>query len=937
MTTPTSQPPLITGNLDFTSLTDQVCQVAEASRPPRAWYIAMAVALTLLGVFGTSILYLLFTGVGVWGLDNSSGWGFDITNFVFWIGIGHAGTLISAILFLFRQKWRTSINRFAEAMTIFAVICALSFVGVHVGRIWFAYWLFPIPNEMAMWPNFSSPLLWDLFAVSTYFTVSLLFWYVGMIPDLATFRDRAQTPTGKRWYSLFALGWNGSSRHWHRFEIVYMMLAALATPLVLSVHSVVSFDFAVAQMPGWHATIFPPYFVAGAIFGGFALVVTLAIPARQLFNLKDIITLKHLETMSKVILTTSLIVGYAYAMEFFIAWYSGNQKEVFTFVHRALGPYAFAYWIMVTCNVIAPQFLWSKKVRTNIWAMFTVAMFVNIGMWFERFVIVTTLTSGMVPSTWEYYSPTWIELATLVGGFGLFGTLFLLFCRYLPMVAMAEVKMILPQAAGEHANPPTVEIVSTASRPGDASSRLVSALPSMPMTASDAWSIARTVVEPVEASPTLWQKLSDFLFGWYRNPAPKEITRAGALHSLLIEFNNVDQLKSAAARVRDAGYRVWDTFTPFPVHGIDKAMGVRRSRLPYFVLICGITGLMLGVVGQWWLNSSDPRQPSWLPNYLKGYDFMISGKPLFKLPAYIPVIFELTILFSAVGAVLGLLIANRLPRWVQPLQSSPLMDRVTTDRFVLRVGAEDPRFSEDGTALFLNSLGGSTVHQVRVPPPIPTPAWVGAAGALAASLALLIPAIVFWANVNRPAIARFQTVPDMDNQDRFKAQQANPLFADQRAMRPVVAGTIARGDRLEESHYSDGRVGDQWASEFPAELDVDQHLLRRGQERFNIYCALCHGQDGSGSGIIAKRAREKSEIATGWITPSSLHDQLIRDREPGFHFNTITRGIRSMPGHGDQIPVEDRWAIVAYVKALQLSQNASLQDASPLEQARLKR
>ncbi len=458
----TDSTPLIAGNHDFRSVTDVVCQVAERPRPPRAWYIAMAFSLGLLAVFALSVLYLLFTGVGVWGVDNTSGWGFAIVNFVFWIGIGHAGTLISAILFLFRQKWRTSINRFAEAMTIFAVICALSFAGMHVGRVWFAYWLFPLPNEMAMWPNFSSPLLWDLFAVNTYFTVSLLFWYTGLIPDLATFRDRATSKIKRFLYGFFALGWNGSSRHWHRFEIVYMMLAALATPLVLSVHSVVSFDFAVAQMPGWHATIFPPYFVAGAIFGGFAMVMTLSIPARELFGLKDIISMKHLENMNKVILTTSLIVGYAYAMEFFIAWYSGNRKEVFTFLHRAVGPYAWAYWIMVGCNVLAPQALWSRKVRTNIWAMFAVAMCVNTGMWFERFVIVTTLTTGFIPSSWDYYMPTWIDLSTLLGSFGLFGTLFLLFCRYLPIVAMAEVKTVLPQASGEHKTPTRVEIVPDA-------------------------------------------------------------------------------------------------------------------------------------------------------------------------------------------------------------------------------------------------------------------------------------------------------------------------------------------------------------------------------------------------------------------------------------------------------------------------------------------
>lgn len=450
---PGRRPTLITGGHDFGSLTDRVAAVWEAPRPPRAWYIAFTIAVVLLAILGAMIGYLIFNGVGVWGLNNPVSWGFDITNFVFWVGIGHAGTLISAILFLFRQKWRTSINRFAEAMTIFAVMCAGIFPGIHVGRVWLAYWLGPIPNQMGMWPNFRSPLLWDVFAVSTYFTVSLLFWYVGMIPDLATFRDRATSRFKQLVYGLFALGWTGSSRNWHRFERAYLILAALATPLVLSVHSVVSFDFAVSQLPGWHTTIFPPYFVAGAIFGGFAMVTTLAIPARQLFGLKDIITPRHLENMCKIILLTGSMVGYAYMLEFFIAWYSGSPYEGFIFRARALGPYAWAYWTMIACNVLMPQLFWFKKARTHPWLMFLVVMAVNVGMWFERFVIVvSSLAQDFVPSSWDYYRPTWVELLTLAGSFGLFFALFLLFCRFLPMVAMAEVKTIMPHADA-HAHP----------------------------------------------------------------------------------------------------------------------------------------------------------------------------------------------------------------------------------------------------------------------------------------------------------------------------------------------------------------------------------------------------------------------------------------------------------------------------------------------------
>ncbi len=442
-------PALVQGRDDFASLTETVCRVAEAKRPPREWYLIFGVALMLLGCLGVMIIYLITKGVGVWGNNQPVAWAWPIVNFVFWVGIGHAGTLISAILFLFRQGWRTAINRFAEAMTIFAVICAGMFPAIHVGRIWVIYWVFPLPNQMSMWPNFRSPLLWDVFAVSTYFSVSLLFWYMGMVPDLATLRDRAVTKVRRFWYGLFSLGWNGSNRQWHRYERTYLILAALATPLVLSVHSVVSFDFAVAQLPGWHTTIFPPYFVAGAIFSGFAMVLTLAIPARALFGFKDIITERHIELMCKVIMATGMMVGYAYSMEFFMAWYSGNKYEGFTFVNRATGPYWWAYWIMVSCNVISPQIFWFRKARTNMLLVFIVSIFVNIGMWFERFVItVTSLNRDYLPSSWHYFSPTLVDVLTLMGSFGLFFTFFMLFCRYLPQVAISEIKNVTPHAHG---------------------------------------------------------------------------------------------------------------------------------------------------------------------------------------------------------------------------------------------------------------------------------------------------------------------------------------------------------------------------------------------------------------------------------------------------------------------------------------------------------
>jgi Ni/Fe-hydrogenase subunit HybB-like protein len=452
---PRQRTPLVLGESaeSFGAVTEKIASIAEAPQASAMWKLGLLGAMGLLAMLGAMLTYLISTGVGVWGNNNPVGWGWPIVNFVFWVGIGHAGTLISAILFLFRQKWRTSINRAAEAMTIFAVMCAGIFPAVHVGRIWFAYWLFPLPNQMSMWPNFRSPLLWDVFAVSTYATVSLLFWYLGMVPDLATFRDRAKTKVRRIAYGVFALGWTGSNRQWHRYERAYLLLAGLATPLVLSVHSVVSFDFAVAQLPGWHTTIFPPYFVAGAIFSGFAMVVTLMVPARHLLGLKEIITVRHLENMNKIILATGTMVGYAYSLEFFIAWYSGNPYEGFTFLNRAFGPYAWAYWIMVSCNVISPQVFWFKKVRTTPWMMFIVSIFVNIGMWFERFVItVTSLANDFLPSSWAYFRPTMIDICTYLGSFGLFFTMFLLFCRYLPVVAISEVKGIMPQAHAHDAH-----------------------------------------------------------------------------------------------------------------------------------------------------------------------------------------------------------------------------------------------------------------------------------------------------------------------------------------------------------------------------------------------------------------------------------------------------------------------------------------------------
>ncbi len=443
--------PLVLGNPTLHDITEKISSIAVGA-PNKKFMLALTIT-GLMAAWGVvAIVYTIITGIGVWGLNNPMGWGWDITNFVFWVGIGHAGTLISAILFLFRQKWRTAINRAAEAMTIFAVICALLFPLLHTGRPWLAvYWLLPYPNQMQMWTNFRSPLEWDVFAVGTYFTVSLLFWFTGLVPDLAMLRNYAKNKLGRTLYGFFSLGWVGSSRHWHHYEMAYMILAGLSTPLVLSVHSIVSFDFAVSVLPGWHTTIFPPYFVAGAIFSGFAMVITLMVVAREVLDLHQFITLKHFDNMNKIILATGMMVGYAYAMEFFIAWYSGSSYELFVFKNRATGDYAWSYWIMILCNVISPQIFWSAKMRRSIPVMFIVSIFVNIGMWFERFTIISTsLHHDYLPASWGYYSPTWVEISIFIGTFGIFLSLFLLFTKFLPVIATAEVKAILPNAQPKH-------------------------------------------------------------------------------------------------------------------------------------------------------------------------------------------------------------------------------------------------------------------------------------------------------------------------------------------------------------------------------------------------------------------------------------------------------------------------------------------------------
>jgi molybdopterin-containing oxidoreductase family membrane subunit len=442
--TASEKAPLIEPGHTYASVTDKISSIVLTRKTPKSWFIGFGISFMLLMALLVSVSYLFAKGTGIWGINNPVGWGFAIINFVWWIGIGHAGTLISAILLLLRQEWRTSINRFAEAMTLFAVASAGIFPLIHMGRPWLFYWLMPYPNTMAMWPQFRSPLVWDVFAVGTYATVSLLFWYVGLVPDFATLRDRTQKGIAKITYGVLAMGWRGSAMHWHRYETAYLLLAGLATPLVISVHTVVSFDFAMSVIPGWHATIFPPYFVAGAIYAGFAMVLTLSIPLRKMYGLEDFITMRHIKNMAKVMLATGLIVVYGYIMEAFTAWYSGNQYEQYMILNRLKGPYAPFYWALILCNGLVPQLIWWDKIQNSVVALFIIAMFVNVGMWLERFIIVvTSLHRDFMPSSWGMYWPTVWDWATYVGTIGLFLTLMFLFLRVVPAISIFEMRTLV--------------------------------------------------------------------------------------------------------------------------------------------------------------------------------------------------------------------------------------------------------------------------------------------------------------------------------------------------------------------------------------------------------------------------------------------------------------------------------------------------------------
>ncbi|MBM3777731.1 MAG: DUF3341 domain-containing protein [Acidimicrobiia bacterium] len=599
--TGTMAPPLVDGHVTAGQVTREVAD-ATAGTPTRLWTIGLLLAVTALGTGVAAVAYLFATGIGTWGLNTTVGWGFDITNFVFWVGIGHAGTLISAILLLFRQRWRNAVNRSAEAMTLFAVACAGIFPLIHLGRPWLALWMLPYPNTRgSLWINFASPLVWDFFAISTYFTVSLIFWYVGLIPDLATLRDRTENPRARAVYRLFALGWDGSHRVWHNYESLYLLLAGLATPLVLSVHTVVSWDFGVSILPGWHSTIFPPYFVDGAILSGLAMVLTLLIVARKTMRFEHYITTRHLDAICYLIIVTGGIISVAYGIETFIALYSANPYEQLSLANRAFGPLGWGFWTMITGNVVVPQLLWFRAIRRNLVVLFVLSLFINVGMWFERFVIiVTSLERSFLESSWASYTPTLIEFAIFIGSFGLFFTGFLLFVRLLPVISIAEVKLLLPHDAGADA-------------------------------------------APVEA------------------PAP-----AGQRY---LVYRSEAALLAGAREARQRGVPILDAYTPCPVHGLSEEMGLGRSRLPRFCLAGGVFGaaFMTGFI--FWVSAID-----WPLN--------IGGKPMNSLPAFVPPIFEATVLWAVFAAFVGFLIVAGL----RPFKGSKTGGLgVTDDRFVLVV------------------------------------------------------------------------------------------------------------------------------------------------------------------------------------------------------------------------------------------------------------
>lgn len=640
--------PVIWEDQTYNGVTDQVMNIPLGGFG-RRWLMLVGVALTLTGLLVTTICYVLVVDVGAFGINIPVAWGFLIVDFVWWIGIGHAGTLISAILLLLKQGWRTSINRIAEAMTLFAVMIAGLGPLMHLGRHRMFFYLLPYPNTLDLWPQWRSPLVWDIFAVLTYFTVSLLFWYQGLIPDLATMRDTAKKTWTRRWAGIFAMGWRGSAKHWQRYHMTYILIGGLATPLVVSVHSIVSLDFAVAIVPGWHLSMFPPYFVAGAIFSGFTMVITIAVPIRYVFGLQNLITERHLNNMAKLTLVTGMVVVYSYIMEHFMAWYSGSQFEIQSIVHSALGAYAPAYWVTMFCNVVMTQTLWFRKVRVTPWLLFFVAQFINVGMWVERFwIIVPRLNRDYPTSMWHIFNPTVWDWTFLVGTLGFFMLLMLLLFRIVPMIPAFEVRQMLHSLGKPFKkDPPPSENHEEA--------------------------------EGRESPPSL----------------PDH-----ALYALAAEFPEPEPLTEAAKRTREAGYRRFDAFTPYPVDPLPEAMGLRETKMPAIVLLGGLFGAGAAYLMQYYAATIS-------------YPWNIGGRPFHSWPSFVPITFELAVLFGSLFGFFGMLALNRLPQPYHSMFNHPSFDRASRDRFFLTIEREDELFERQGTREFLEGLGAIRIREVE--------------------------------------------------------------------------------------------------------------------------------------------------------------------------------------------------------------------------------
>jgi molybdopterin-containing oxidoreductase family membrane subunit len=660
-------------------VTEEICARAER-RPGAGWWVAFLASGGLFMGGVAAILYQVCVGIGAWGLNRTVNWGFDIINFVYWVGIGHAGSLISALLFLLRARWRTSIARAAEAMTVFAMICAGVIPLIHLGRPWYALWLAPLPNDRGpMWVNFRSPLLWDSIAIMTYFLVSLTFWYVGLVPDLATLRDRAAVGLRRQLLGFFALGWNGSARAWHHYEALYGLLAILATSLVVAVSSIVASDFATSVIPGWHATIFPPYFVCGAVFCGFAMVLGLLLVVRRVMRLEDYITPLHINWMGKILLLAGLVMSFAYAIEFFVAWYSDNAEELAIYVERATGRYAWAYWTMIFCNVLAPQALWFRKARRSIPLILAICVLVNVGMWLERFlIIVPPLGHDFLPSSWAGYVPTLNEVATFAGMFGLFFALILLFARTLPVVSIAEIKAVAAEGHGELAS----------WRVGEEAGRANSPTRQLAIPVSSLLEEANTLaMRTHRRRPQPWWRRAaqGFHAAWNRRHGTRPRQSLGF-------FTTASELEEAAAVARVDGYRVLDAFAPYPLHRLGRQLGLRRSPVPWIGFWAGAAALAAGLALQ-----IVPSVYNW--------PLRVGGQPINALPVWIPVAAVLAILAAGLAGVAGLLYFARL--W--PGRKAHPLPGVTDDRFALLIAEPDGSIDPEQLGRRLRAWGATAV------------------------------------------------------------------------------------------------------------------------------------------------------------------------------------------------------------------------------------